>query len=164
MKFYYLLGILFAWAIWTPALAQGSAPATSVESPITLGQRQAAELLLNTIYSESSFNQVIDQRLATQFKIVPGLKAYEKELRDFISKYLSWSSLKPDMVDTYAREFTEAELREITRYYQSPIGQKALSKLPALRQRSLDTGQRRLQEHLPEFQEMLAKKAAGTED
>lgn len=104
---------------------------------------------------------MIDQRLAAQFKVVPSMQQYEPELRAFLSKYLSWASIKPEMVALYAQEFTEAELREMTRFYQSPTGQKAIARVPVLRQTALDIGLRRFQEHLPDFQEMLSKKNGG---
>lgn len=42
----------------------------------------------------------------------------------------------------YARAFTASELREIAAFYQTPIGQKMLAKMPGLMQDSLAAGQR----------------------
>jgi hypothetical protein len=74
---------------------------------------------------------------------------------------LSWAALKPDLAEVYAREFTEPELRELLRFYQSPIGKKASSKIPALMQMGMEIGQRHVQEHMPELQKILQDKAAA---
>jgi hypothetical protein len=160
MKTRRLFYLLIAASSWLPAMGQAAPTANSSTSP-SQAQRQAAEALLGTLYSEASFNTMIDQRLAAQFKVVPDMQQYEPELRAFLNKYLSWASIKPEMVALYAQEFTEAELREMTRFYQSPTGQKAIARVPVLRQMALDIGLRRFQEHMPEFQEMLSKKNGG---
>jgi hypothetical protein len=152
--------LLIAAASWLPVMGQAAPAAGSPTSP-TSTQRQAAEALLTTLYSEASFNTMIDQRLAAQFKIAPDMQQYEPELRAFISKYLGWATIKPELITLYAQEFTEAELREMTRFYQSPTGQKAIARVPVLRQTALDIGLRRVQEHLSEFQETLRKKSGS---
>lgn len=162
MKICRIVYLLIAWLLWGPAVGQTTPAAGKPTFTPTPGHQQAAETLLNTLYSEASFNQAIDQRLTAQFKVAPALQPYEPELRAFLSKYLSWASLKTELIGMYAQEFTEPELREITRFYQSPTGQKAIARVPALRQMALDIGQRRFQEHMPEFQEMLVKKANAT--
>ncbi|RZK27785.1 MAG: DUF2059 domain-containing protein, partial [Hymenobacter sp.] len=134
MKILYFLGVLSACALQTPALAQSTTPVTPTVAPVSLGQRQLAETLLGTIYSEDSFNKVIDQVLMAQLKAHPEAQAYESELRTFLSKYMSWASLKPDLAAVYAREFTEPELRELVRFYESPVGKKAAAKIPTLMQ------------------------------
>jgi hypothetical protein len=161
MKFSYLLSLLLVWVLWTPALAQSAAPAAV---PITPSHRQVAEALLGTIYSDDSFNKVIDQVLVTQLKGHPEAQPYENELRTFLSKYMSWAALKPDMAEVYAREFTEPELREMLRFYQSPTGKKAAAKIPTLMQMGMEIGQRHVKDHMPELQKLIQDKAAATEE
>ena len=161
MKFSYLLSVLLAWAMWTPALAQSTAPAAA---PITPSHRQVAEALLGTIYSDDSFNKVIDQVLVTQLKGHPEVQPYENELRTFLSKYMSWAALEPDMAEMYAREFTEPELREMLRFYQSPTGRKAAAKIPTLMQMGMEIGQRHVKDHMPELQKLIQDKATTKEN
>nr|GFD48994.1 hypothetical protein [Tanacetum cinerariifolium] len=124
-----LLFLLVTCACWLPVAAQGTAAAAST-TPITPGQRQAAAALLNAIYSEGAFDQMIEQVLVSQLKAHPEAKPYEDEMRAFFKKYMSWSSLKGEMADVYAREYTEAELLDIKRFYESPTGRKAAAKMP----------------------------------
>lgn len=165
MKIGYLLFALVIGGVATPAVAQTTAAtATTTSARPTAGQRQAAEALLNTIYTEATFNQLIDNALQAQIKQHPELQRFEGDMRDFMRKYLSFSSLKPDMIAAYAREFSEAELVEITRFYQSPAGQKMATKLPTMMAMGMELGQRRMQEHLPELQKIFADKVSSHED
>jgi hypothetical protein len=159
MKLYRLLFLLVTCAGWLPVAAQGTiAAASAAPAPITPGQRQAAASLLNAIYSEGSFDQLIEQVLVSQLKEHPEAKPYENEMRAFFKKYMSWSSLKGEMAEVYAREYTEAELLDIKRFYESPTGRKAAAKMPMLMQKGMELGQRRVQEHLPELQKAIADK------
>jgi len=46
----------------------------------------------------------------------------------------------------YARTFTAVELRQVTAFYRSPIGQKVLEKMPMIAQESMTMGQKLGQE------------------
>ncbi len=131
--------------------------------PPTASQRQAAEALLSTIYTEESFNKLIDSTVEGQLKLHPELQRFQAEMFSFIRKYMSWSVLKPEMAAMYAQEFTEPELLELTHFYQSPVGRKAAAKLPVLMQSGMAIGQRHVQEHLPELEKMIKEKQAKVE-
>ena len=49
--------------------------------------------------------------------------------------------LTNQMADIYARNFTVAELHDLTAFYRTPMGQKLLEKTPAITQQSLVVGQ-----------------------
>jgi hypothetical protein len=164
MKFFYLLGVLLAGALGTPAVAQSAPPASTTALPITPSQRQLAQTLLGTIYSDYSFNKLIDQMLVVQLKAHPEVQPYENELRTFLDRYMSWTALMPDLAEVYAREFTEPELRELLHFYQSPVGKKAATKIPALMQMGMEIGQRHVKDHLPELQKLIMDKAAPTDE
>ena len=154
------LFLLFAAFTCQSARAQTSKPttATSAPTPVSASHRQATEALLTLIYPAGSFDKLVDQMLNVQLKQRPEAAAIEPEMRSFFSKYMSWNSLKGDMVDIYSRTFTEAELRDITRFYQTPTGRKMSSVLPQLMQSGMEIGQKRVQEHLPELQEAIKAK------
>jgi hypothetical protein len=46
------------------------------------------------------------------------------------------------VADIYARNFTAAEIREVTAFYHSPVGQKLLEKMPVISQESMAIGQK----------------------
>jgi hypothetical protein len=155
-----LLFLLLAAISYMPARAQASKPttATATPTPISASHRQAAETMLGLIYPPGSFDKLVDQMLEAQLKQRPEAAAIEPEMRAFFSKYMSWNSLKGDMVEMYARAFTETELRDITKFYQTPTGRKMSSMLPQLMQSGMEIGQKRVQEHLPELQEAIKAK------
>ncbi len=65
------------------------------------------------------------------------------------------------MITLYQEEFTEEELREIIRFHQTPVGQKALTSLPQLMQKGALVGQEIAERHQAQFQEELMEILAG---
>jgi hypothetical protein len=49
--------------------------------------------------------------------------------------------LTDEMAATYSRNFTADEMRQMTAFYRSPVGQKFLEKMPAIMQEGLTQGQ-----------------------
>ncbi|GGG56612.1 DUF2059 domain-containing protein [Hymenobacter glacieicola] len=158
MKNYLILAAGLAFAA-PAATAQSTASATgAAAAPISAGQRKAAEELLAATDSEKNLSATIDRMLSAQLEQNPGMKAVEPEMRAYLTKYMSWPSMKEDMVQLYAREFTEKELRELTKFYQTPTGRKTITKMPELMAAGMEIGQKRMQEHLPELQQAIAEK------
>ena len=159
--------LVFGLLLVAPAVqAQSSAvptTAAATTASVTPGQRRAAEAFLNTMQVEKTLNSTVDQMITMQTRQRPELKSVEPEMRAFMTKYMSWASLKDDMVRLYANEFTEKELNELTRFYGTPVGQKFVAKQSLLMQAGMELGQRRVQEHLPELQQTIEAKmkAAG---
>ena len=58
----------------------------------------------------------LDQMLQMQVKQNPSLAQYEPQMRAFLNKYLSWASMKEDMLNIYTTEFTEDELKQLTAF------------------------------------------------
>ncbi|GAB2969000.1 hypothetical protein GCM10027048_44680 [Hymenobacter coalescens] len=140
------------------ASAQTTAAASGSPAPISAGQRQAAEELLSTMQMQRNTDNALDQMMTAQLIQRPELKAVEPEMRSFLTKYMSWASLKEDMVALYAREFTEKELKELKKFYGSPTGQKFIGKQSTLMAAGIELGQRRMQEHMPELQKSIEQK------
>ena len=122
--------------------------------------RNAAESLLNLMDMENLLNQSIDQMLQMQVQQNPAIAPYQTEMKSFLSKYMSWPSMKEDMVKLYTTEFTEPELKELTTFYQTPVGKKSIQRMPTLMQKGAEMGQKRVQEHLPELQAAIQAKGA----
>lgn len=155
----HLLLLAAGLALITPAAtAQTTASATGTAAAISAGQRKAAEELLAATDSEKNLSATIDRLLTAQIEQNPGMKAVEPEMRAYLTKYMSWQAMKEDMVQLYAREFTEKELKELTKFYQTPTGRKTITKMPQLMQAGMEIGQKRMQEHLPELQQAIAEK------
>jgi hypothetical protein len=120
--------------------------------------RKATENLFGLMGMETMISQSIDQMLAMQVQQNPALAAYQPQMKAFLNKYMSWASLKDDMAKLYMAEFTENELNELTKFYQTPLGKKTIQKMPTLMAKGAEIGQKRVQEHLPELEASLAPK------
>ena len=125
-------------------------------------QKKAAESLLALMGMEKLLSQSVDQMLALQVQQNPSLAPYQAQMKTFLNKYMSWASLKDDMAKVYMAEFTEAELNDLIKFYQTPLGKKTVEKMPSLMAKGAEMGQKRMQEHLPELQAAI-QAAGGTE-
>ncbi len=156
MKTAYLFFGLLAATCGVPVLAQ-AVPAAPIDAA-TARHRQAAEVLLRLTSSPESYNQSVDQKLTMMFKQFPDkpnrIETQEK-MRVFLQKYLSWESILPELAKLYTRNFTEVELRDLIAFYQTPTGRKLVALLPQFSQARMNIGQRRMQEHMAEFEQLF---------
>jgi hypothetical protein len=118
---------------------------------------KAAEDLITASNIESQMSNMYANIINAFSAQIPEEKKakYKTVMLNFLSKYMSFADLKQDMTRIYAEEFTEAELKEITRFYLTPVGKKTIEKLPALQQRGIAIAQQKLQAHLPELQQTM---------
>ncbi|HEX8428490.1 DUF2059 domain-containing protein [Hymenobacter sp.] len=141
------------------ANAQSTTPAaTATAAPVSASHRKAAEELLTVMGSEKNTSEMTSQMLQAQLSQRPEMKPVEPEMRAFITKYMGWAAIKDDMTALYAQEFTEKELKELTKFYQTPTGRKTVQKMPQLMMAGMEIGQKRVQEHLPELQQVIGEK------
>lgn len=146
MKPFFVSVLIGAIVLFQPA------PARADEA----SHRKAVESLFALMGMENVLTQSIDQMLAMQVQQNPSLAQYQPQMKAFLSKYMSWASLKDDMAKIYMAEFSESELNELTKFYQTPLGKKTIQKMPGLMAKGAEIGQKRVQDHLPELQAALA--------
>ena len=115
----------------------------------------AAETLLKTMEIGKQLDAGIDQMVALHVKTNPKLEPYKDVMKTFLKKHMSYDSLKGDLLKMYAGSFTEAELKELTDFYKSPIGKKMLEKQPALMKQGAEMGARKVQENAAELRMMI---------
>jgi uncharacterized protein len=90
----------------------------------------------------------------------PALAPYEDVFREWYRRVLEESSLHEQIVALYAEAFSEQELRELGAFYRSPLGEKAIARLPELVKRGAEIGARAAEAHMGELQQMLADRQA----
>jgi len=78
--------------------------------------------------------------------VVQGRPEVERDFDAFAPALLdNMSARLPEFADEivliYARNFTPGEMREMTTFYRTPVGQKLLEKLPTVTQESMRAGQ-----------------------
>ena len=120
---------------------------------------KAAEQTLTLMDMEAVLRKSIDEMLKAQIAQNPSMAPFESVMRQFLMKHMSWDSLKADTIKIYMATFTEKELEEMNRFYQTEVGRKMAEKMPELMGRSAELGAQRLQEHMPELQAAMAEEA-----
>lgn len=135
---------LMVAALYMPALSLAESAA-----------EKEAERLLNTMGMEEALVQSMSQMLDIQLQQNPALTPYKDVMMKFFSKYMSYESLKPDMVKMYSEVFTAKELREINVFYATDAGKKTIEKMPILIAQGGQIGATRVQENIGELQSMI---------
>jgi hypothetical protein len=138
----------------------GIAAPVAAQEP-TPGQLRAAERLVGVMKLESNWGPVTEQMLRNLRQAIPdtgGLSAESareyretmvKEMREMFAEKMSWERMKPEYVKLYARLYTEDELRQLTAFYESPIGQKTIRIQPEVAARTFDMVQRLMMQPAP---------------
>jgi hypothetical protein len=98
----------------------------------------------------------------------PEMEPYRDVILEWLRKNLSWKQLTPGLADVYVQTFTEDELRQLTAFYKSAVGQKALKQGSALNKAEAMAALDLLIEHHAELDAMIevakAKEPARTPD
>jgi hypothetical protein len=77
---------------------------------------------------------------------------------------IATGEFETEMVNLYAEAFSDSEMDELLAFYRSPLGQKALARMPELMRRGAEVGSRIAKQHTPELEEMIAKRKKELED
>lgn len=124
--------------------------------------QKAVEEMFTVMNMDSLSSKLIDQMLQIQLQRNPELEPYKDTLQVFFAKYIGWASMKDEMIQNYKEAFTEQEIREITAFYKTPTGQKALQKMPELMAKGAQIGVIRVQNNIEELQKMLEEEMERT--
>ena len=119
---------------------------------------RAVNDLFKVFQVEKYYQNISDMTVDNLVRMQPSLSEKKKEITTFVQSFLSWKSIEPEITEIYKEAFSEAELRELIGFYQTPIGKKVLKVLPELSQKGMDLAQRRLTQNMTKLQE-FAKKA-----
>ncbi len=117
--------------------------------------KEEATLLIENMNLKVILDQTIEQMLQIQLNSKPQLKPYKDVMLRFFAKHMSYESLKPELIDIYASEFTATELKELNAFYSTPTGKKIIAKTPQLSAKGAQIGAQRVQNNLQELREMI---------
>ena len=145
--------------IFLALLLFAAVPVLNAQDKSSSSHYKAAEQTLTLMDMPTVLKNSIDQMVAAQVQSNPAIAPYETVMKQFLVKYMSWDSLKADMIKIYMDEFTESELGELNKFYQTPVGRKTVEKMPTLMSKGAQLGGQRVQEHMPELQAAIAAEA-----
>jgi uncharacterized protein len=133
-------------------LVGSSAPLLSADEK---SHQAAVEELLVITKTPENLKSSITTMLDLQIKQAPPLAPLRKPMEKFFEKYLSYDALKDDLIKMYAAEFTEEEIKDLIKFYQTPLGKKTAEKMPVLTAKGAQLGASRVDAHKAELQQMI---------
>jgi len=148
MKFKLMLALL---------LFCGIAKAQTTATLITPAHLRAAEDVLAASGAATHLQANIETMLKQASTNVPDDKRakFMEVMKTFMDKYFNWEIIKDQLAALYAKEFTEKELKDLTVFYNSPLGKKINEKQPLLYQKGAEISQQAVQSHQVELQQMM---------
>lgn len=132
-------------------------PGSGAASPAS--HRAAAERLLATLHQEKLFNGTVERMVAIQLRQNPQLAPFKDVMLKFFRKYMSYASMKGQIVNLYMGAFTEKELDDINAFYHTPTGQKTVRILPKLMSEGAQIGVQQVRAHMGELRAMIRARA-----
>lgn len=146
------------------ARAQGAAARTADTTRIdtvtvSASRLAAAHEVLRVMDMERQILSGVKTMLDAQLTAAPALQQYRDVMQAWAVKYLTWAVMGDRLARVYAQTFTERELRELTAFYRTPVGQKVARVTPALMQRGAEVGAAVAQEHMAELESMIQARA-----
>lgn len=133
---------------------------------ISFGQDKAADLkrLFEIMDSEKMVNTIMDsmipmlkQQASSQIQGENAKERFDKYM-DFVfteTKALTKKLMDVEMVQIYDKYFTEQDIKDLIKFYESPVGKKMLAISPELSKELMNA---MMTKYLPEFQEKMIKK------
>ena len=146
------------------------------------GQQQshtdAAKQLLDLMNADQAIEQAYGQMysqlsgMAEQLGITedqrPMFESYLERMVVVMKEELSWERMEPFVIDAYVSVYSEEELKELSEFYASPLGQKFVAKMPELMQATMEMSQKMMGVLIPRIaeiqQELVAEARKGQSD
>ena len=139
---------------------------TLAASSLTLSaeddQVKAARELLETMNFEKTMEASIEASLDAQMGefaqmgLPPeGITELKKEMLSFFTEVMTYEEMEPEMIKIYTESFTADEMREMTKFYLTPVGKKSVQLIPKLTTQGMALGQQMVQERSRELQQRI---------
>ena len=134
----------------------GSSMKKEPKNTITAHQANSeAFTLLATMNMKSSYEGMIKRITQMQVQANPQLKEITPTIEAFFTKYMGWEAQRDDIAALYAKNYTLEELKDLNKFYQTPLGQKTVQLMPQLAAASAKIGQSKMLEHMPGMKAMI---------
>jgi hypothetical protein len=135
---------------------ESSHQATSSKTTIAAHEANSAALtLLATMNMRESYEGMIKRITQMQIDARPELEVIRPTIEAFFTKYMGWEAQRGDIAALYAKNYTTEELKELTKFYQTKLGQKTVQLMPQLAAAAAQIGQSRMMQHMPELKAMI---------
>ena len=150
-------GVLFT--LPTAVLAEQQPPASTPQKPSKTAPKaatqEAVEKLFKSIGYADTYEETLSRMIEVQIQQQPRLEPYRDIMTSFLHKYMSWEMVKDEIVALYSETFTIAEIQQLTAFYSTPLGKKALKTMRELSAKGAALGQRRVMAHEQELLDLI---------
>lgn len=146
------------------ALALFAAPAAAQPEP-SASEVAAVRELLEVSRTRENFIRAMELGMEQggMGEMTPRIRAV---LRQFMDEHFRYDEMEPDFIRMYTETFTEEEIRGLTAFYRTPVGQRAIETLPEISAASQRIVMQRLQSAMPELirrmTEAMEEQESGT--
>jgi len=130
---------------------------TAMAEDLTPAKRQEVLRLIEAMGGKELIQQYVRQNLGLVKKFRPDIPAdkmpmVEREISAFVTeKIAAPGGLADQVLPVFAKRFTPQEMRELTAFYESPVGQKAVAVMPSAMKDAKDVAQRMAIGMIPEL-------------
>jgi hypothetical protein len=131
----------------------GAAPAAAQEEP-TPGELEAVREFLEVSRTRENLTRTMEATLRSgpAEDMPPG---FADAMRRFFAEHLRYEDLEPGFIRIYTDLFTEEELRALSAFYRTPVGQRMVELTPELAARTQELTSEVMEEAMPELMELM---------
>jgi len=140
-----LMMTVLALSCAVPAAAQPEPPA---------GEVAAVRELLEVSRTRENFIRAMELGMEQggMGEMTPAVRA---AIREFMDEHFRFEEMEPDFIRMYTDLYTEEEIRGMTAFYRTPVGQRMVETLPELSAASQGIVMQRLQAAMPELMQRI---------
>jgi len=148
----WLTALLFAFSI--NCFAAPASKATIEE----LFQVTQAQKIMDTIYGQMDgmFKKMVEGMNVPEEQ-KPVIDRFFVKYNALVKEDLGWEKLKDPMIDAYANVYTEAEVKDMIKFYKSSAGKKMLAKMPELMQATMGIVQGAMKDMMPKVNQLQSE-------
>jgi len=124
--------------------------------------REEAARLLEAIDVKPQIERVKKNFFEPQISQDKQFEHYQLAIEPFYERYMSYESVKDNLIRMLTSEFSEQELKQAADFYNSPLGKKLETKIPEFRGKINSIIFNAGHEHLPELKAMIREQLKYT--
>jgi|GEM_PF-1384564 len=136
-------------------LALAFAFAAAAEEPAPIGPKLEEKMLAWALLEAEGVPQMMEQTLqstlSTQMKESPELLPFRKAFESYLRQTISYEAQKEDLARIYLTVYTPDDIRELIRFYQTPLGRKKAAAGAKIAVAATEVTQKKMRDNMPQF-------------
>jgi hypothetical protein len=132
-----------------------AAPVQAQAAAVSESHNAAVLELMRAMRVEDGISTSMGIMMDAMIMSNPQLETLRPVFETFFNRYFTWAEMEDDFALLYATNFTESEIQDLLAFYRTPTGMKAAVTMPALMEESGLIGERQVEAHLPELEQMI---------